>query len=102
MLSMKDTGLVEGVPLEPNKRPVLVRALGGFNDEDRKEVKTGEVVSCSEHFARYLLSIHRAERVVPVDVTPVAQQESEDEPEPEPEQEDPPTRKRGRRSTKVD
>jgi len=115
MLSMKDTGLVEGVPLEPNKRPVLVRALGGFYDEDRKEVKTGDVTYCTEAFARYLFSINRAERVTPIDVTPEPVQqvnarpaepepenEPEPQPEPEPETEDEPTRRRGRRRIKDD
>src|SRR5262245_46228112 len=97
-LTMKDTGLVEGVRLESDKRPALVKALGGFYDEDRKEVKTGEVVACTEAFARYLISINRAERYAPVIVAPEPEQQLE---APAPAEEEQPTR-RGRRHTKED
>lgn len=61
-LTMKDTGLVAGVPL--TGAPVTaVKALRGFFDEGGMARKAGELFTCSERFARSLIAVNKAERV---------------------------------------
>lgn len=106
MLTMKDTGLVGGVELAKTP-PTAIKVLRGFFDENGKAVKPGEIIQCSERFARSVIAVNKAERVqappAPVAVVSVEPTETHTEPEsPEPAQEEHKPSRRGRRVTNED
>ena len=112
MLSMKDTGLVSGVPLAQTPL-TTVKCLRGFFGGDGNVHNAGDFYQCGEREARALIATNKAERVeaptpapapVPAievatpnrepEPTPEPTPESEAEPEPEPETEARTTRRR--------
>jgi hypothetical protein len=109
-LTMKDTGLVGGVPMKDTPLTAL-KVLRGFYTEDQKPAKPGEIVLCSERFAKGLIANGKAERVVIEPALPTPEPEPAPEPEKlevkeevkeEEEQPTPRRRRRGSRFTNED
>ena len=84
MLSMKDTGLVSGVPIA--KTPLTtVKVLRGFFGGDGQTHNAGEVYACSEREARALIATNKAERAELPKAEPIQAEPTPPEPESVPE-----------------
>lgn len=107
-LTMKDTGLVGGVPIKDTPLTAL-KVLRGFFNEDKKPAKPGEIVLCSERFAKGIIATGKAVRAelppAPVPEPEKKEEEKKEEQTEEVKQEEsatPRSRRRGRRLTNED
>ena len=85
MLTTKNTGLVQGVPLEEDPTTVRVKVLRGFFHEGRA-VNAGEEVTVKKGFATFLIQNNKAVAIPSVEVVSV---ETAPAPPPQPEQIEP-------------
>ena len=71
MLTTKNTGLVQGVPLEESTPKIRVKALRGFYDQNKEPRQPGDVIEVTERFAKYLTTTNKGVIVPGVEVVSV-------------------------------
>ena len=96
MLTTKNTGLVQGVPLEDDPTTVRVKALRGFYDQAGQVRSPGDELTVKRVFAHYLIQTNKAVLLPSVEVvsvetapTPPLPPEQLDTPVPIPDPKDP-------------
>ena len=82
MLTMKNTGLVQGVPLEEEPTMVRIRAVRGFYDQDGKPRTPGDILEVKQAFANYLVQTNKAVLMPGVEVVAIETVPPSPEPEP--------------------